>query len=283
MSALPPDGRLVSFYGDDFTGSTAVMEVLTFAGLPTVLFLDAPTPERLARFAGYRGVGIAGVARSQSPAWMDEHLPPVFRALAELEAPVAHYKVCSTFDSAPQVGSIGRAIDLAAPILGGAWHPLVVAAPADRALPGLRQPVRRGRTASATGSTATRRCRATRSRRWTRPTSASISRSRPARPIGLVDFVAMKRGEGDEALERERAAGAEIVALDVIDEETPGRGRAAGLGEPRRAAVRRRLAGVEYALVAHWRAAGLIPKRACRPAAPSRSSGSPAFPGRARR
>ena len=41
-----PDGLLVAFYGDDFTGSTAAMEVLAFAGLPTVLFLDTPTAEQ---------------------------------------------------------------------------------------------------------------------------------------------------------------------------------------------------------------------------------------------
>src|SRR3712207_8495872 len=35
-----PDGLLLTFYGDDYTGSSAVMEVMTFAGLPTVLFLD---------------------------------------------------------------------------------------------------------------------------------------------------------------------------------------------------------------------------------------------------
>ncbi|MDF2999871.1 MAG: type effector Hrp-dependent outer, partial [Xanthobacteraceae bacterium] len=34
-----PDGPLVAFYGDDYTGSSAVMEVLSFAGLHTVLFL----------------------------------------------------------------------------------------------------------------------------------------------------------------------------------------------------------------------------------------------------
>src|SRR5687768_7751955 len=38
--------------------------------------------------------------------------------------------------------------------------------------------------------------------------------------IGLVDLVAMKRGEADAALARELAAGAEIVALDVLDDET---------------------------------------------------------------
>ena len=129
MNRLPP-GTLIAFYGDDFTGSTAVAEVLTFAGLPTVLFLDVPTAEQSARFAGWPGIGIAGVARSMSPAWMERTLPPVFEHLRSLSAPITHYKVCSTLDSAPHVGSIGRAVELAAPRLGGRWHPLVLAAPA---------------------------------------------------------------------------------------------------------------------------------------------------------
>ena len=33
---------LLTFYGDDFTGSTAVMEVLSFAGVPTMLFMEPP-------------------------------------------------------------------------------------------------------------------------------------------------------------------------------------------------------------------------------------------------
>ena len=69
---------MVAFYGDDFTGSSASMEVLAFAGLPTVLVLDLPSPARLEAFRAYRGIGIAGVARARTPAWMDEHLPPVF-------------------------------------------------------------------------------------------------------------------------------------------------------------------------------------------------------------
>ena len=117
-----PDGPLVTWYGDDFTGAAAVMEVLTFAGLPAVLFLDIPDEKRLTRFAGYRGIGIAGAARSQSPIWMDENLPPVFAALQRIGAPVSHYKICSTLDSSPSVGSIGKAIELALPVLGGAWH-----------------------------------------------------------------------------------------------------------------------------------------------------------------
>ena len=42
----------------------AVAEVLTFGDVPSVLFLDMPTPDRLAAFAGVRGLGIAGTARA---------------------------------------------------------------------------------------------------------------------------------------------------------------------------------------------------------------------------
>jgi uncharacterized protein YgbK (DUF1537 family) len=254
-----PDGPLLSFYGDDYTGSSAVMEVMTFAGLPTVLFLDVPTPERLARFAGYRGIGIAGVARSRSPEWMDRHLPPVFRALAEMRAPVSHYKICSTLDSAPHVGSVGRAAELAAPILGGEWHPLVVAAPAIAryqafgnlfavAADGVRYRLDRHPGMSRHPVTPMDEA----------DVRVHLGRQTDMR-IGLVDCVAMKRGEGGEALERERADGAAVVALDVIDGETL---IAAGRlvwerGDTRVFAIGSQ--GVEYALVAYWRSVGLIP------------------------
>jgi hypothetical protein len=91
-----PDGPLIAFYGDDFTGSSASMEATAFAGIETVLFLSPPTPERLRAFGRYRAIGVAGVARAQTPAWMDRHLPPIFQLLVDTGAPVIHYKVCST-------------------------------------------------------------------------------------------------------------------------------------------------------------------------------------------
>jgi uncharacterized protein YgbK (DUF1537 family) len=36
---------LLAYYGDDFTGSTDAMEVLQWAGLRTVLFLEPPSAE----------------------------------------------------------------------------------------------------------------------------------------------------------------------------------------------------------------------------------------------
>jgi len=55
---------LLAYYGDDFTGSTDVMEALSKAGLRTVLFLKPPTAAQLARYPGLRALGIAGGSRT---------------------------------------------------------------------------------------------------------------------------------------------------------------------------------------------------------------------------
>jgi uncharacterized protein YgbK (DUF1537 family) len=119
----------VAYYGDDFTGSTDVLEALAMAGVPTALFLKPPTPKQLAAFPGLRAFGIAGASRTMSPREMDQALPPIFRALHRSGAMIAHYKVCSTFDSSPQVGSIGHVMDLAQRIFRSPTVPLVVGAP----------------------------------------------------------------------------------------------------------------------------------------------------------
>ncbi len=41
------EAPLISWLGDDVTGAAAVMEVLTFGGLPSILFLGPPTAEQL--------------------------------------------------------------------------------------------------------------------------------------------------------------------------------------------------------------------------------------------
>jgi len=124
-----PDGPLLAYYGDDFTGSTDAMEAMTAAGVPTVLFLEPPGAELRARFPQARCIGLAGSSRGRSPQWMDAELPKAFSALAALDAPILHYKVCSTFDSAPTTGSIGRAIDLGVRHRPGRWSPTIVGAP----------------------------------------------------------------------------------------------------------------------------------------------------------
>jgi 3-oxoisoapionate kinase len=109
---------ILTFYGDDFTGSTDSLEAVAMAGIPAMLFLAPPSATDLARHPELRAVGVAGTSRSRSPEWMDQHLPPVFQALRALGAPLCHYKTCSTFDSAPHVGNIGRAAEIGQDVFG---------------------------------------------------------------------------------------------------------------------------------------------------------------------
>ena len=120
---------LISYYGDDFTGSTDVMEALASNGVETVLFLKKPDDVLLSRFADARAFGLAGTSRSETPEWMDVHLREAFEWLKTLDAELCHYKVCSTFDSSPDVGSIGRAIEIGRSVFGDATVPLIVGAP----------------------------------------------------------------------------------------------------------------------------------------------------------
>jgi 3-oxoisoapionate kinase len=119
----------LAFYGDDFTGSTDALEVLAFAGLNCALFLQAPTPAMAQRFGALDAIGVAGDSRAMTPAEMDAALPAPLKALAKL-APIVHYKVCSTFDSASAIGSIGRVIQIARRELGAGAVPIVAGNPA---------------------------------------------------------------------------------------------------------------------------------------------------------
>jgi len=121
---------LLAYYGDDFTGSTDALEFLSRAGIKTVLFIEPPTPEMLARYDGLQAIGVAGMTRAMPPDEMKLTLQPAFEALKALGAPHVHYKVCSTFDSSPQIGSIGQAINVGAEVFNALFIPLLVAAPA---------------------------------------------------------------------------------------------------------------------------------------------------------
>jgi uncharacterized protein YgbK (DUF1537 family) len=119
----------LAYYGDDLTGSTDVLEALSLHGVPTRLFLDVPSATDIEALDGVRAVGVAGVSRAMSPAWMDENLPTTFRALKDLGAPMVHYKVCSTCDSSPTVGSIGRVIEIGLEVFGCRVVPIIVGVP----------------------------------------------------------------------------------------------------------------------------------------------------------
>jgi uncharacterized protein YgbK (DUF1537 family) len=121
---------LLAYYGDDFTGSTDALEFLSRAGARTALFIEPPTAERLAAYPGLTAIGVAGLTRAMPPAAMQAALEPAFAQLRALGPRHVHYKVCSTFDSSPTVGSIGQAIEVGRGVFANAFVPLLVAAPA---------------------------------------------------------------------------------------------------------------------------------------------------------
>ncbi|ALM53610.1 four-carbon acid sugar kinase family protein [Halomonas huangheensis] len=120
---------LLTYYGDDLTGSTDALEALECHGVSTVLFTRLPSEAQLQRFADCRAIGLAGTSRSESPQWMRRELQPALQWLAARGAPLTHYKTCSTFDSSPRIGSIGCAMEVGREVFHQAPIPLVVGVP----------------------------------------------------------------------------------------------------------------------------------------------------------
>ena len=261
-----PDGPLLAYCGDDFTGSTDVMEAFTAAGVPTVLFLAPPEPHWVQRFAGMRCMGLATTARGQSPEWMDEHLAAALIRMKAFGAPILQYKVCSTFDSSPTVGSIGRAVDLGCALMPGRWSPMVVGAPR------LKRYQAFGNLFAVADGVGHRLDRhPTMSRHPVTPMAeADLARHLAAqtrRRIELIDLAQLHAGRG--AARRDALADDDtpVVLIDVIDDATlaeAGRlvweGRGAGVFSASSS-------GLDYALAAHWRQRGWLPAQPTLPVA----------------
>ena len=121
---------LLAFYGDDFTGSTDALEFISRAGAKAVLFTEPPTAEQLKFFPDLDAYGVAGKTRALNPDEMETILLPAFEQMKSIGAKYIHYKVCSTFDSSPAVGSIGKAIDCGAKVFNNKLIPVLGGMPA---------------------------------------------------------------------------------------------------------------------------------------------------------
>ncbi|MEQ8240860.1 MAG: four-carbon acid sugar kinase family protein [Cyclobacteriaceae bacterium] len=118
-----------AFYGDDFTGSTDALEFLVAAGLKTRLFLDEAALSQADNLESLDAVGLAGMTRAMTPEGMTLTLTSAFEKLRKLKTDHVHYKVCSTFDSSPEIGNIGVAITCGQQVFGLQCTPILVAAP----------------------------------------------------------------------------------------------------------------------------------------------------------
>ena len=249
---------LLSWYGDDLTGSTDVMESLAARGIRTILFMRVPSPEELARFGSFQAIGLAGTSRSETPAWMDLHLTPAFEWLKSLDAGICHYKVCSTFDSSPGIGSIGKAAEIGQRVFGQDRTPLIVGAPQ------LKRYTAFGNLFAAFRAENFRIDRhPVMSRHPVTPMHEADLRlhlaQQTSQPIRLVDLVALQAGDADAKVDEAFAAPG-IVLIDVADAATQalaGRQLWRQPDDVRRFVVGS--SGIEYALLAEWQRLGLLP------------------------
>jgi 3-oxoisoapionate kinase len=263
---------LLSYYGDDLTGSTDAMEALTLAGVRTALFLRPATDAQIRTLSAdgpLQAIGLAGTSRSETPAWMDEHLPSAFDWLRRQGAAICHYKVCSTFDSAPQVGNIGRALEIGAATFEQPVVPVVVGVPQLR-----RYTVFGNLFATLGGETYRIDRHPVMSRHPVTPMHEADLRlhlaAQTAAPVGLVDGLTLQSPEADAAVDKGmRSDGAPLRALllDVADLPTQ---TLVGQQLWRHRRENSSLftvgsSGIEYALVKAWQSAGVLKSEVATP------------------
>lgn len=259
-------GLQLGFLGDDFSGSTDVLEVLSRLGLRTALFTDLPDARSLAALEGIQAVGIAGNTRSLPVEKMLEPVTDALECLAILRPSLLHYKICSTFDSSPRVGSIGAVIDLGSELLGTEMVPVLAAAPP------LGRYCAFGNLFARSGldSEPFRLDRhPTMSRHPVTPMSESDLRlhlgHQTSVKIGLLDVLSLEAGveASLERLRRERERGCKAVIIDAIHERhLPVIGRALLAGaRPESPAFVVGSSGVEMALGEAWLEDGVSPGR----------------------
>jgi uncharacterized protein YgbK (DUF1537 family) len=249
---------LYTFYGDDFTGSTDVLEQLGSNGLRAVVFLGPPTAAHLAAFPDIDAIGIAGDSRSRSPEWMSANLPAIFRTLKQFGAPVSHYKVCSTFDSSPTLGSIGRAIEIGRQVFSPLFVPIVVGAPH------LRRYVVFGNLFAVDPDGIVQRIdRHPMSRHPATPMREADLRIHLAEQsqikVGVIDVPVLESGAVPEAVAALAATGHEAIVFDTVDAQGQAAVGAALSNEARKRPVFCvGSSGLTAALIAAWTSTGML-------------------------
>ncbi len=211
----PPE---ITFCGDDFTGASDTLATLARGGLKARLYLDPPGPERRAEIEALDAVGVATALRTMPAAEIAIEARRIAERLVALRPRFVHYKICSTFDSSPDIGSIGAAVaafrqQLDTPmvaIIGGQ--------------PSLRRHCVFGTLFAASGDETFRIDRhPVMSRHPVTPMAEADLRrhlaSQGLGPIALIDRTLMAQGMGHvrDRLTALRASGVALALFDILD------------------------------------------------------------------
>lgn len=102
------------FIGDDFTGASDTLATLAEAGIAARLCVEGLSLSRLPETPRGQGafpaVGIATDFRACAPQAVEPRLRALMPLVRARQPRFVHYKICSTFDSAPHVGNVGAAV-----------------------------------------------------------------------------------------------------------------------------------------------------------------------------
>jgi uncharacterized protein YgbK (DUF1537 family) len=213
---------------------------------------------------------------------MDANLPAAFQALRSLRPGIVHYKTCSTFDSSPEIGSIGRAIDIGHRTFQNRFVPVVVG------VPRLQRFCVFGNLFARSGLSSipyrldrhpTMQCHPV------TPMTESDLRvhlsQQTSRPIALIDLLALQdvpdhaRNELDRAV---RQAGS-IVLFDALTDDhlaTIGRLICEAQAREQKPLFVAGSSGIEDALVKHWRLERVVATAPCVDTRPSPRQVQPA-------
>lgn len=210
--------ELLTYLGDDFTGSSDVLLQYARAGRSGVLFLTMPSEADLASAASsYSTIGIASVTRSQGPIDTEPVVREAFELFRSLHPRVVQYKICSTADSSPTLGSIQPATALGRKYFGGDPVPILVAQA------GLgRYTVFGNHFARSTDGTVKRLDRHPMATHPSTPMEEADLRRHFARQlggeVGLLDLLSIRSGKGKEVLRGLRESDVAAYVVDAVDE-----------------------------------------------------------------
>jgi uncharacterized protein YgbK (DUF1537 family) len=174
---------------------------------------------------------------------------------------IVHYKTCSTFDSSPRVGSIGRAIDIGHRTFQNHYVPIVVGVPHLQrfcvfghlfARSGLDSPVYRlDRHPTMRNHPVTPMTEADLRVHLSRQTS---------RPVKLVDVLALQNGKAADELARAERPGSVVLFDTLTDDDLCTVGRLIWETQQReqKPLFVAGSSGIEYALIKHWQSKGVV-------------------------
>jgi 3-oxoisoapionate kinase len=218
---VPRESPLLAWYGDDLTGSIDVLEGVTCAGLRAVLVLRDPVDGHLDEYRWAQAIGWAGRTRALDATAIRAAVGDAMAVMARSRARILQYKICSTFDSSPTVGSIGAAIDAAQAVVGSPFVPVMPGAPL------LHRWVAFSNLFARSGPESEPYRLDLHPTMRTHPTTPmadsdlrTLLAEQTARPIGTVQLMHLQRGPAavERRVDELTASGVDTIVCDSVDD-----------------------------------------------------------------